>query len=335
MSVPVPAVVSESSPVSGVPTPLLLLTGFLGSGKTTLLNRWLSSPHHPRIGVVVNEFGQVGIDAKLLPGSGIVELANGCVCCAKGTELWETALDLVDRASAEMLIVETSGLVEPQALFVQHELLPKAILRRLDLRGLLCVVDPLHLQEAIEKRNEARQQVECADRIVLSKLDLARELDLARVHGLLDDLCGTKNRVGLSLNSTNAELAELFLWAFSPREKPRRPPFSQTLPHGGNQVQAVSVALPQPLLFSPLRQLLDELPGEVLRAKGFVRLYDPNTQQTTLRVVQLAGRRIELMEPSGALVESMPQEGVLVFLGEDLDERWLRLRLTACAASSP
>ncbi|MFO0658028.1 MAG: GTP-binding protein [Polyangia bacterium] len=315
-------------------TPLLLLTGFLGSGKTTLLNRLLSSPGHPRIGVVVNEFGQVGIDGKLLPGTGIMELANGCVCCVKGTELWESALELVDRAAAEVLIVETSGLVEPQALLTQYELLPSRLADRLSLRGLLCVVDALFVHEAVHRRPEAKQQIELADRLLISKLDLASADDLLNVHGLLDSLSATTDRVGVSLGSTDLEIAEVLRWAMAPlAKKPVRPRPASGARHGGTQLSAVSVRLPFPLLLLPLRRLLDELPGDVLRAKGFVWLYDPARKEKTLHVVQLAGHRVELTAASDEVRAATGEDGALVFIGERLDESWLRLRLSACAAT--
>ncbi len=314
-------------------TPLLLLTGFLGSGKTTLLNRLLSSPGHPRIGVVVNEFGQVGIDGKLLPGTGIMELSNGCVCCVKGTELWESALELVDRAGADVLIVETSGLVEPQALLTQYELLPERLAERLELRGLLCVVDALFVGEAVTRRTEARQQIELADRLLISKLDLATSLDLRKVHELLDSLSAASDRAGMSVSSTDGEMAEILRWAMGGRtshSRNRRPQTGGR--HGATQLQAVSVSLPGALLLVPLRRLLDELPGEVLRAKGFVWIYDPDSQTRTLMVVQLAGHRLELTEASAEVRAATRGDGALVFIGEHLDESWLRLRLSACWA---
>lgn len=318
---------------SGTPkvTPLLLLTGFLGSGKTTLLNRWLASPGHPRIGVVVNEFGQVGIDGKLLPGTGILELSNGCVCCVRGTELWESALELVDRAGAEVLVVETSGLVEPQALLTQYELLPTHMADRLTLRGLVCVVDPQFVGEAVQRRSEARHQLELADRVLMSKLDLASAEELLSAHRLLDDLAVTSDRAGLSLRSSDHDVAEVLRWAFLPRTEPRRKR-TMEVRHGASQLAAVSVRVKDPLLASPLHALLSELPGNILRAKGFVKIYDGPGLPLRDQIVHLAGHRVELQTPSPEVQAVLPTEGALVFIGEHLDESWLRLRLSACAA---
>ncbi|MBL8632129.1 MAG: GTP-binding protein [Myxococcales bacterium] len=332
MSALSPALGQEEESGTSPVTPLLLLTGFLGSGKTTLLNRWLASPGHPRIGVVVNEFGQVGIDGKLLPGTGILELSNGCVCCVRGTELWESALELVDRAGAEVLVVETSGLVEPQALLTQYELLPKHMASRLTLRGLVCVVDPQFVAEAVERRAEARHQLELADRVLMSKLDLASAEELLSAHRLLTDLAVTSDRAGLSLRSSDQEVAEVLRWAFQPRQEPRRKRASLEVRHGASQLAAVSVRLPHPLLEPPLRVLLSELPGTILRAKGFVKLYDGPGLPLRDQIVHLAGHRVELQTPSPEVLAALPPEGALVFIGEHLDESWLRLRLSACTA---
>ena len=153
------------NPEGTAATPLLLVTGFLGAGKTTLINRWLRSPTGGKLGVVVNEFGQIGIDGALLGPGDVVEFSDGCVCCAKGTELWEAALSLVDRAGATHLLVETSGIADPAVLLEQYDLLPEALHTRLDLAGVLCVVDTLHLEDALERRAEARSQLRVADRL--------------------------------------------------------------------------------------------------------------------------------------------------------------------------
>lgn len=315
-------------------TPLLCVTGFLGSGKTTLINRLLRTPGIPRLGVVVNEFGQIGIDGKLLAGTGIMELANGCVCCAKGTEMWEAALELVDRAGAEVLLVETSGLVEPGALLEQYALLPKDLAARVELLGLLCVVDATFARQAVAKRPEAREQIELADRILLSKLDLATPADLRDVHALLDELKATPERTSLSQRASEADIAEFFRFCMAKRSARPRRPAQARVPHRGAQLVAVSVHETAPLLRGPLERLLAELPGEVLRAKGFVRLL-PETEAgpPPLSVVHLSGARLFLEPATPEIAAQAPAGSTLVFIGEDLDESWLRLRLSGCRAA--
>ncbi len=346
-------------------TPLLLITGFLGSGKTTFINRLLTMPQRipQRLGVVVNEFGQVGIDGSLLlgaAGSGILELANGCVCCIRGTEMWEAALDLVDRAGAEVLLIETSGLVEPHVLLEQYRLLPAAIASRIDLRGLLCVVDVVHVRESVAQRPEAAAQLRLSNRLLLTKLDLATSAQLLSTHSLLDEMSASTERVSLTLGAAESEVASVLSWAlsgpFPPVARPMKsnaeaaPAYANGAAghhHGNRQIMAVSLYEPEPLLAAPLMQLLRELRGEVLRVKGIVRVlgapWDTDSLETpSLAVLHLAGRQVELQPLHGANVAGSPdalpgpmQSGsTLVFLGEALDESWLRLRLSACRSPS-
>jgi len=357
-------------------TPFLLVTGFLGSGKTTLINRWLRGSSGPRLGVVVNEFGQVGIDGALLQqrgdGRAILELANGCVCCVRGTEMWDAALELVDRAGAEVILIETSGLVEPEALLQQYDLLPSEMARRVDLRGLLCVVDPLQVAEAITRRPEALHQIEHSQRMLLSKLDCATHDQVRSAHQLLDRLGASRERAGIARTASDDEVAGILRWALATPERPAATPtpasdcpqcqsaehaaagndhgdgvacghvgHSHAAPHGGRQLMAVSLHEAQPLLPEPLLQLFSDLSGQptgstaaqrrhgdVLRAKGIVRVLGADNQPQ-LAAVHLAGHRVEL-RPMDAADERVPSGSTLVFIGEDLDEPWLRVRLSAC-----
>ena len=331
-------------------TPFLLVTGFLGSGKTTLINRWLTVQRVqplPRLGVVVNEFGQVGIDGALLglSSGGVLEFANGCVCCVKGTELWESAVDLIERTQAEVMLVETSGLVEPAALLEPFELLPPRLKDRIDLRGLLCVVDARALPQVLSLRAEVRHQIELADRLLLTKLDLVDAATLAQVHALLDTLGARADRAGAALSTPPATLGDLLRWALSPTPPAPKPP---TLPHAhppgepcrgglheGKQLVSVSVQLPGPLLAPPLLRLLAELPGTVLRAKGIVQVHGAPWQvpqasdpDPVWAAVHLAAGRVELLPLPASPTATLSS---LVFIGEDLDEAWLRVRLSACS----
>lgn len=136
-----------------------------------------------------------------------------CAAPSCGNRRWSWSI----APGAELLIVETSGLVEPQALLTQYELLPTKLAARIELRGLLCVVDALHVKESLLRRPEVRQQIERADRLLLSKLDLVSAEELLLTHRLLDELGAATDRVGLSLHSTDSEVAEVLRWALGPR----------------------------------------------------------------------------------------------------------------------
>jgi G3E family GTPase len=171
------------------PIPVSVVTGFLGSGKTTLLNRLLKDPALKDTAVIINEFGDVGIDHLLVEQSsdGIIELSDGCLCCTVRGELVDTLSDLIDRLQTgkikalSRIVIETTGLADPApvlAAIMGHPALVQAL--RLD--GVITVVDAVNGGATLDSHMEAVKQAAVADRIVLTKTDLgagaAGEADL-------------------------------------------------------------------------------------------------------------------------------------------------------------
>ena len=157
------------------PIPISVVTGFLGAGKTSLVNRLvLARAGAERIGVVVNEAGEIGLDGELLGDAGgeVVEIADGCVCCTSQGELLD-AITRLHRAAGELdrIIVETSGLADPGP--VLETLTSITHVLRLD--TMVAVVDALHALDQLDHHEspEARQQVQLATHIVVSKIDVA------------------------------------------------------------------------------------------------------------------------------------------------------------------
>ncbi|MCI3133304.1 CobW family GTP-binding protein [Phenylobacterium aquaticum] len=164
-------------------TPVTVLTGYLGAGKTTLLNRILSEDHGKRYAVIVNEFGEVGIDNELIVGADeeVFEMNNGCVCCTVRGDLIRVLSGLMKRKGGfDAIIVETTGLADPgpvaQTFFVDDDVRAKT---RLD--SVTTVVDAMHLPLRLSDSKEAVEQVAFADQIVLNKTDLVTEAQLRDV----------------------------------------------------------------------------------------------------------------------------------------------------------
>ena len=160
--------------------PVLVLTGFLGAGKTTLLGRLLREPAWAETAVVVNEFGEVALDHELVAASEdtLVSLSTGCLCCAARGDLAETLLDLRRRREAgtvpryARVAVETSGLADPAPIL--HALMAdEALAETHRLMGVAALVDSVHGGAALDRHPEARRQAMLADRLVLTKTDLA------------------------------------------------------------------------------------------------------------------------------------------------------------------
>jgi G3E family GTPase len=163
--------------------PVTVLTGYLGAGKTTLLNRILSEPHGKRYAVIVNEFGEIGIDNDLVVGADeeVFEMNNGCICCTVRGDLIRIIDGLMKRKGQfDAIIVETTGLADPapvaQTFFMDQDVGERA---RLD--AVVTVADAKWLTERLKDAPEAKNQIAFADVIVLNKTDLVTATDVDEV----------------------------------------------------------------------------------------------------------------------------------------------------------
>ncbi len=166
--------------------PVAIVTGFLGSGKTTLIGRILRDPAFARTAVIVNEFGEIGLDHELIASSDetLLALTTGCLCCAVRSDLVATLLDLHRRRAAgeiayDRVLIETSGLADP-APILQALMTDRDIVQHHAIDGIVTVVDVLHGEAALDRHAEARRQVALADTLLLSKTDLAEPIEALR-----------------------------------------------------------------------------------------------------------------------------------------------------------
>jgi G3E family GTPase len=162
--------------------PVCVLTGFLGSGKTTLLGRLLKSPEFARTAVIINEFGEIGLDHDLIETSdeSFVMLQTGCLCCTIRSDLVLTLADVLRRRDEgtvtpfDRVVIETSGLADPAPIL--HAVMSDDVLaERLMLAGVVTTVDAVHGADTLQRQPESVKQVAVADRLVLTKTDLVAE----------------------------------------------------------------------------------------------------------------------------------------------------------------
>lgn len=183
---------------------VIILTGFLGSGKTTLLNRILTAEHGRRVAVIVNEFGEVGIDHHLLLASDqeVVQMNNGCVCCTVRGDLVRSFFQLMEhRDKFDTVVIETTGLAEP-APVAQSIYADQRIRSQFTLAGVVTVVDAKYISVRLEESAEACEQIAFADLIVLNKTDLSTPEKLDQVE---QDI-GRLNRLAKIHRTRNSEI---------------------------------------------------------------------------------------------------------------------------------
>ena len=175
--------------------PVSIITGFLGAGKSTLLNRILQDPSSSDTAVIINEFGEVGIDNLLVEASGdtLVELSNGSLCCTVRGELVDTLASMMDSMQTGRLkpirrvVIETTGLADP-APVMQSVMGNPVIAQSYELDGLITVVDAVNGLSTLERHPEAVKQVAVADRLILSKMTMVAADQLKRLYAQLDVL---------------------------------------------------------------------------------------------------------------------------------------------------
>ncbi|HEX3536547.1 MAG TPA: GTP-binding protein [Stellaceae bacterium] len=284
----------------GARIPVTIVTGFLGSGKTTLIQRLLETPEGANTAVVVNEFGEVGIDHALLRGSSdaTVLLGNGCVCCAVRSDLEETLRTLfAERArgaapSFERVIVETSGLADPGPV-LQTFASDRALAREYHLQALVTVVDAVAGENNLAGAPEARQQAALADRVVLTKSDLSDPAGVDQLTQRLRKLTGAPLAA-----AEHGAIAPSFMLdeaLFDPAE--RGAPHDHAHAHSDG-VASFVLFFDQPLawpVFEQTMAVLTALRGaDLLRVKGLVAVEGCRGPVVVHAVQHVAHRPVEL-----------------------------------------
>lgn len=258
--------------------PAIILTGFLGAGKTTLLNRILTADHGRRIAVIVNEFGEVGIDHHLLISSEqeIVQMNNGCICCTVRGDLLRSLFQLMEhRSSFDTLLIETTGLADPGPV-AQTFYLDERIRSEFTLHGVVAVVDSKHIWNQLDHSVEAREQIAFADLVLLNKTDLATPEELNQLEGKV----GSLNRVAKIVRTRNSDvdLAAIFDMEsaqVTPRMENPDPPRSQRHEHL-QDISTVCLVESRELdgikLSQWFRSVIAEFGLNILRMKGILNL---------------------------------------------------------------
>jgi len=243
-------------------TPITLITGPLGSGKTTLLRHILAT-RPTKIAIVMNEFGEIAIDTKVIEGKNvrIAELGGGCVCCSLLGEFEAAVNEIIARVGPDIIIVETTGLAEPEALvFNIQEALPQC---RLD--GVVSVIDADMLVRFPELGHTTRLQIEGADILLLNKIDLVQPQQIEPLEAKLREL----NRTATIVRTERCWIDPDLLFGIG-HEKKVAPPQHKHQP----EFESFTFTSEKDFSRNCFEGFVDSLPANVHRAKGFVRFSD-------------------------------------------------------------
>lgn len=314
--------------------PVVVLAGFLGAGKTTLLNHLLVAGGDARIGVVVNDFGSVGIDAMRLAGQagGIVGLGNGCLCCEVGEGgVAQVLTDLTRRRDEiDVIVIEASGIAEPGTLV---QLVLDGLGPHLSFGGLVEVVDAAEFEATRRRHPQLDRHVGLADLVILNKIDRVGTGGLWRVRRLCREANPRAPIVPVRDGAVDPALlfdievvpGRQLMLGEQVREDGDRGDHDTHL-HAG--YQSVTFCCDEPLDAARLQDLLDARPSGLYRIKGSVRFAAaPARERWDLHTV---GRYVRFHRTRWDTGE--PRRTTLVLIGTGLDEAALERSLYACVA---
>jgi G3E family GTPase len=315
--------------------PVTVLTGYLGSGKTTLLNRILSQKHGKRFAVIVNEFGEVGIDNDLIVGADeeIFEMNNGCICCTVRGDLVRIIAGLMRRSRAfDGIVVETTGLADPapvaQTFFVDEE-----VRRKTKLDAIITVTDARHLLEQINRAPEAQEQLAFADVVLINKVDLVDVGILAAVERRIRNInpyarihrterCGIDLAQVLARDAFNLERILEVEPGFLTEEHEHE---------HDDEIGSLSLVDDRPMkpnrFVSWIQDVTQRFGRDILRMKGIASIEDDDRQfvvQSVHMLIEGGSRR--------PWRERERRQTRLVFIGRDLPKDLLRQGFEACCA---
>jgi len=312
--------------------PVTVITGFLGAGKTTLLNRILTEDHGKKYAVIINEFGEEGIDNDLVVDSDeeIFEMNNGCICCTVRGDLIRIINTLIKRSDhLDGMIIETTGLADP-APVIQTFFVDDDVKERVQLDAVITVVDAKHSSEHLQDSHEAEEQIAFADVIVLNKTDLVEPAQLERVKKSVNSL--NKYAKIYETKQSNVALSNVLdCGAFDLQRILEIEPhlLSEEDDHEhDDSITSVSLKTARPIIpekFSSwIRGFIMERGVDILRSKGILNLVDQENRYV------FQGVHMVMDSSWGEPWGEQTRDSRLVFIGRNLDENFLQKEFLAC-----
>jgi G3E family GTPase len=317
----------------GAKVPVTVITGFLGAGKTTLLKRFLETPEGAGTAVVVNEYGAAGIDDALIRSSAeeTVLLGNGCLCCITRTDLQEALRRMVverergDLPDFKRIVIETSGMADPSPI-MQTFATDRALGEAFHLDVVVTVVDAENGGDTLEWSAEARKQAILADRLVITKTDIAGE-------GAGEKLAAQLRQLNAHADILEAENGELDPKSFIEPTDDRRNVFLAETAHSDGVSSFVLTddkPMPWPVFARAMDVLVTMRGNDLLRVKGFLNVEGCTGPVVVQFVQHLSPPPVELMNwPDG------DRQSRVVFITRHISEKQVRDLFAAVRALVP
>jgi len=318
------------------PVPLIIVGGFLGAGKTSFVNHLLAGAAGRRLAVLVNDFGEINIDAKLIAyqTDRVVSLTNGCICCDFGDNIYQTVFRMLDvDPPLDGMVIETSGVADPAKL---------AILGRvgkfLRLNAMVIVVDAAHIQSHARDRYFADtilRQIATAELLVINKCDLATADEVAAIEAWLKPIAPN----AATLRTAGGVVPiEVVLGEGAPggqRDNAEAPESRHDHNHEGyaphrSVFSSWSFTARQPFIAAKLRDAVRSLPPAIVRGKGIVWLDEALERQT---IFNLVGRRLEFTD--GASWGAAPPRTEVVFIAARGEANFAPVEVLLTGAFTP
>lgn len=314
--------------------PVTVVSGFLGAGKTTLVNHLMSQNAHAHIGLIVNEFGEVGIDGQLIIAdeNPLIEINNGCVCCTVRKDLSVAIAELLRRGGRKLdrLIIETSGLADP-APVLQTFLADPDLMRHVELESVVTVVDAMHVHLHFED-DIVREQIAFADVVVINKVSLLGPAAAEQLESVLSQL----NPAAAMIKTDHSRVDATELLGTRRFSLPHLLAIEPDLLDGGEHdhehdisIQSCCIVAERPL--DPERfnrwmnQLVQRDGANLMRTKGVLSFHAEERQFHFHSVHMLLNAR-----PGRRWRDTETRDSKLVFIGRALDTESLREGLLDC-----
>lgn len=338
--------------------PITILCGFLGSGKTTLLNHILQHNRGKRIAVIVNEFGEVNVDAKLVQHTTeeMIELSNGCICCTLRGDLIEGVHDLIQEHNIDHIVIESTGIGEPvpiaQAFYVQPELLALEpgipnIQHRVFVDSIITVVDSSQFMEMYQRSSSVKgddfnrgygqllaEQIEGADILILNKTDQASKSQVAT----LKELFATMNPRAVHYESEYGQIdtweilntgifdietaEQSSLWVAELEKEPG----SESDEYG---IETFVYTTSERFVESKLSGVLKKgFPENIFRSKGLIAIENSDAALLWSQ----AGKYLKFVQ-IGRFQDPVNAKSEIVFIGQDLNRNWIKENLDYALSS--